>query len=63
MNMVANWITTKKTTTLHFLKVPGFETELVHSSNCGNEIILGVFGAIFPFFQDSTYWKHKKHAR
>lgn len=40
--------------------IPGFEAELVHSSHNSDEIILGVFSAIFPLFQDSPNCEHKE---
>lgn len=40
--------------------IPGFEAELIHSSHSCDEIILGVFCAIFSLFQDSPNCEHKE---
>lgn len=33
----------------HGVKSPWFKAELIHGSDCSDEVVLGVLGSIFPF--------------
>lgn len=43
--------------------LPGFEAELIHGSNSSDEIVLSVFGTVFPLLQHRSHCKHQEEQK